>query len=111
LQKRGFDICPSSQDTVGLKVESYSESLAHKYPRFISGFFRQFRNPILAIIALSFPWVYARGYYYERSNKQINLSVEDIGIMKVIGDNALRVWNKYKPRGNIIKLDDFKNRF
>ncbi len=102
---------PESNINMIRAAELHSEPLAHKCLRIISAFFREYRNPILAIVGLMFLWIFARGYHFERTNKHNNLSIEDIGIMKVISDNALRIWGKYKPRNNIINLNDFRNLF
>ena len=55
--------------------------LIHSVDRFIS----ENKNPILAVLALIFLWIFTRGYYAERNNKQIvNLSEEELGVIKTI---------------------------
>ncbi|MFC1869113.1 hypothetical protein ACFL0H_13425 [Thermodesulfobacteriota bacterium] len=71
--------------------------------------FKEYKKPIIACLALIFLWVFTRGYYKERNNKKIiNLTTEDLGIIKNIKINAAMIWEKYRPGKNVVWLKDWK---
>jgi hypothetical protein len=67
-------------------------------------------NPhaILALMALFCLWLLARTYTIEQGRKHEKLSTEDIALLKIIKDNATRIWNHHHPGKKVIRLEDCK---
>jgi len=78
-----------------------------KLRKSIGRFTRQNLSKIYAVLALAFLWVYARAYFIERNRKQIKYTTADLGLIKNIIDSATIIWRKYRPRRNVIRLDDW----
>jgi hypothetical protein len=58
---------------------------------------------------LIFLWIFTRGYYAERNNKQIvNLSEEELGVIKTIKVCASFIWERCRPRSNVVRLEDLR---
>ena len=92
-------ILPSSSDKISIP------KLIHSIDQFIS----KNKNPILGILALFFRWIITRGYYAERNNKQIvNLSEEELGVIKTIKVCASFMWERYRPGRNVVRLEDWR---
>ena len=65
-------------------------------------------HTILALMALFCLWLLARAYTIEQKRKHEKLSTEDIALLKIIKDNATRIWNHHHPGKKVIRLEDCK---
>ncbi len=63
---------------------------------------------ILALMALFCLWLLARAYTIEQGRKYEKLSTEDIALLKIIKDNATRIWNHQHHGKKVIRLKDCK---
>jgi len=50
----------------------------------------------------------ARAYTIEQGRKHEKLSTEDIALLRIIKDNATRIWNHHHPGKRVIRLEDCK---
>ena len=64
-------------------------------------------HTILALMALFCLWLLARAYTIEQGRKHEKLSTEDIALLKIIKDNATRIWNHHRGK-KVIRLEDCK---
>lgn len=67
-------------------------------------------NPhaILGLMALLCMWLLVRAYEIQRGRKYQKLNMDDIGPLKIIKDNATRIWNHHHPGKRVIRLEDCK---
>jgi len=85
-------------------------------PELTSGFrpnpFIQFneenQRALLAIMALLCLWLLERAHQIHRGRKYHKLSIEDLALLKIIKDNASRIWNHHRPGKKIIRLEGWK---
>ena len=68
------------------------------------------KNPhaILGLMALLCMWLLVRAYEIQRGRKYQKLNMDDIGPLKIIKDNATRIWNHHHPGKKVIRLEDCK---
>ena len=104
---------PQPKEQQVLVIIIYPERLL---PELISGFqpnaFMQFieenQRALLGLVALLSLWLLVRAYELQRGRKHSRLSMEDLALLKIIKDNAARIWNHHRPGKKIIRLEDRK---
>ncbi len=65
-------------------------------------------HTILGLMALLCMWLLVRAYEIQRGRKYQKLNMDDIGPLKIIKDNATRIWNHHHPGKRVIRLEDCK---
>ncbi len=67
------------------------------------------QHVLLSLAGLFWLWLLARVYEVERGRTHQRLSIDDLALLKIIKDNATRIWNTHYPGKKIIRLEDWKN--
>jgi len=104
---------PQPKEPQVLVIIIYPERLL---PELISGFepnpFIQFieenQRAMLGLVALLSLWLLVRAYELQHGRKHSRLSMEELTLLKIIKDNASRIWNHHRPGKKIIRLEDRK---
>ncbi len=71
-------------------------------------FVEESQHATLANMAFLCMWLLPRAYEIERGRKYQKLSMDDIGPLKIIKDNATRIWNHHHRGKKVIRLEDCK---
>jgi len=71
-------------------------------------FIEENQRALLGLVALLSLWLLVRAYELQRGRKHSRLSMEDLALLKIIKDNAARIWNHHRPGKKIIRLEDRK---
>lgn len=71
-------------------------------------FVDQNQHILLALAGLFWLWFLIRIYQIERGRTRQRLSIDDLALLKIIKDNATRIWHNHHPGKNIISLEDWK---
>jgi hypothetical protein len=66
------------------------------------------QHATLANMALLCMWLLVRAYEIQRGRKYQKLNMDDIALLKIIKDNATRIWNHHHPGKKVIRLEDCK---
>jgi len=72
----------------------------------VATFLKNKRPQILALLALLFLMSIARLWEQEKRHLQKKFKEDDLALLKIIKDNAARIWKQQTSKGKIIRLDD-----
>ena len=67
------------------------------------------KRKIYALLGLLWLWLLARFYGGEKRRRVRGWQLEDLALLKIIKDNAARLWNHHHPSKKIISLDNWRN--
>ena len=85
-----------------------AESSVNKLPQSIARFFHENNSAILGLLGIIFLWIYIRAYSTEKNRRYTKISKEEVGLLKIIRDNASRIWENHRPGRNVVRLEDWK---
>jgi hypothetical protein len=71
-------------------------------------FLKKYIRNIIGLLGLLWLWLLARFYITEKSRRVPGWKLEDIALLKIIKDNAVRLWNNHRPDRKIIRLEDWR---
>jgi len=63
---------------------------------------------LVALLGLSTIWLLFRMYYAERVRHYRKFSKEEIALVKIIKDNAGRIWENHRPGRKVIRREDWE---
>ena len=78
-----------------------------KTPRLPARLLKKNKGKISAILSLLWLALLARFYGKEKRRRLRGWQLEYLALLKIIEDNAARLWNHHHPHKNIIKLEDW----
>jgi len=78
-----------------------------KTPRLPARLLKKYKGKISAILSLLWLWLLARFYGKEKRCRVRGWQLEDLALLKIVKDNATRLWNHHTGK-KIIRLEDWK---
>lgn len=87
---------------------SFPELASNAQPNPFIRFVDQNHHILLALAALFWLWFLIRIYEIDRGRNRHRLNMDDLALLKIIKDNATRIWNAHGPGKKIISLEDWK---
>lgn len=85
-----------------------AEPISKSQPSPFIHFIKENQCALLALVALLAIWLLARAYEVQRGRLHDELSVEDLALLKIIKDNATRIWKHHHSGKKIIRLEDWR---
>ena len=79
-----------------------------KTPRLPARLLKKYKDKISAILSLLWLWLLARFYGNEKRRRVRGWQLEDLALLKIIKDNAARLWNHH-PGKNIISHRQYES--
>lgn len=76
-----------------------------KTPRLPARLLKKYKGKISALLGLLWLWLLARFYGNEKRRRVRGWQLEDLALLKIIKDNAARLWNHH-PSKKVISLKD-----
>ena len=73
------------------------QTTPEKKPNLLARLLKKYRNKISAIFGLLWLWLLARLYGNEKRRRVPGWHLEDLALLKIIKDNATRIWNHHRP--------------
>ena len=89
-------------------ILTIAQTAPGKTPRLPARLLKNYKGKISAILGLLWLWLLARFYGNEKRRRVRGWQLEDLALLKIIKDNAVRLWNHHHPSKNIISLEDWK---
>ena len=69
---------------------------------------KKYRSKISALLSLLWLLLLARFYANEKNRRIPGCQLEDLALLKIIKDNAMRLWNNHHSDRKIIRLEDWR---
>lgn len=85
------------------------QTIPEKKPNLLARLLKKYRSKISAIFGLLWLWLLARFYGNEKRRRVPGWHLEDLALLKIIKDNATRLWHHHRPGKNVISLEDWRN--
>jgi len=77
-----------------------------KEPNLLARLLKKYKSKIGALLGLLWLWLLARFHGNEKRRRIPGWQLEDLALLKIIKDNAARLWHHQHPRKKIISLED-----
>ena len=74
----------------------------------VAEFLRNQRPQILALLALLFLMIFTKLWEEEKRRLRKRFTHQDLALLKIIKDNAARIWRNQNLEGTIVRIEDWR---